>query len=1130
MKLKKLTIHNIASIENAEIDFDAPPLRGESLFLISGPTGAGKTTILDAICLALFGTTPRMASASRDSFLPSGANDPVTLQNPTQLLRNNSDAGFVSLTFEGNDGTNYESLWSVRRKRTSSLDKPKWSLTNLDTNEYYEKKNDIDSMVQSLLGVGFSDFMKTTMLAQGEFAQFLKSGDKEKASILQGLSGDDLYERIGRKIFEVSKEKREAKALHLAKMEAYRLLPEEEVAQMQTEREAAQKRSDELLLSQKNAHAKAEWIRKQRENQSALAEKEQLLLLLENRKQTFEFQQETKAIATWTLTAPARNWTKTMQEKRAQLAFEEQKNGDFYRRFSLACAGAEGLRQRIGENEKSLLGLTRELENCADGQQKMALHSDTIVEKMATAHSARQRSVGLTQDIERLENSLPQLQAVFAEAEKSWVAEKARDEEFQKRIDAEDEKIGAIDPQGDLLNVSALWNDLFSKLKSFKERLNVLEMARRDVAEVAQSLETERRKVVQLQADEAQASEAYAKADLVYRAAAKAVNDMAKELRRGLREGDACPVCGQTIQTLFSDEHFQSVLAAPEKERQACEAAWQARRSALDASKRLVEKFQTEYANKEKAEGKMETDCAAFSAEIVACYRKMSERLDEKCLTTTTMLGEEIGRVGLRCDSLKTRMTQLLERQKAKSQLQTEKNRQSALVEQKKRVADEAKQRMENLIGEISKNREMRAQAERDEQAILRALDELMAVAQWQTAYLSAPEALMAEVKNFASKYNGWLERKRQLETELQSDQSNADQVEESMGELLRLTAWPRPEVEPQQMGSLMPALSKLQSEISSWKALQASLAGDIASQATNLQDFFAEHPEVNEEDVARLMERYSEAQIADLNREHQEVERNVAAHKSACEILRKQRAELEMNTPQFADDEAMRPAEYFQLLAVDLEKEREEANRKIGSLENELKRQAESEKTVKEMQAQLAVLSAEEARWEALNKLMGDAKGETFKKKALSLIFDQLLQKANKYLRNFDDNFELGKQGDFVIEVKDYRTNRNLSSTALSGGQQFMVSLALALGLADMADNSRSVSDTIFIDEGFGTLSDEYLVNVMDCLEKLHRTTGKRVGIISHVERLRERIATQIVVEGGKGSATSKVSIVGLD
>ena len=123
MKLQKLTIHNIASIEDATIDFEAQPLANSEVFLITGKTGSGKSTILDAICLALFADTPRLDGTKMQGDTKDGNAD-VTIKDPRQLMRRNTGEAFVSLTFTGSNGIHYEATWGIARaykKATGTL-------------------------------------------------------------------------------------------------------------------------------------------------------------------------------------------------------------------------------------------------------------------------------------------------------------------------------------------------------------------------------------------------------------------------------------------------------------------------------------------------------------------------------------------------------------------------------------------------------------------------------------------------------------------------------------------------------------------------------------------------------------------------------------------------------------------------------------------------------------------------------------------------------------------------------------------------------------------------------------------------------------------------------------------------
>ena len=240
MKLQKLTIHNIASIEDATIDFESQPLADSEVFLITGKTGAGKSTILDAICLALFADTPRLES-TRMQGDTKDVDTKVGIDDPRQLMRRNTGEAFVSLTFTGSNGIHYEAVWRVwrsRNKPTGNLQGKSWSLKNMDTDFTIEKDAEIRSEIKIALGLDFSQFCRTTMLAQGEFTRFLNSKDEEKAAILEKITGVDIYTKVGKKVYEVAGRKEQLFREALQKVEGTRTMTDEEVA-VRTEAMAA---------------------------------------------------------------------------------------------------------------------------------------------------------------------------------------------------------------------------------------------------------------------------------------------------------------------------------------------------------------------------------------------------------------------------------------------------------------------------------------------------------------------------------------------------------------------------------------------------------------------------------------------------------------------------------------------------------------------------------------------------------------------------------------------------------------------------------------------------------------------------------------------------------------------------
>ena len=257
MKLKKLSIENIASIERAVIEFDKAPLADERLFLITGETGSGKSTIIDCLCLALYGSTPRMNAAKKVTYGDIAADESLTTDDPRQLMRRGSAQASVELTFDDNNGTPFVATWEVHRAhgkvdgRLSKVARTLMTADGVTPEQVYSKKTDIDKAVMELIGMDVDQFFRTVVLAQGKFAEFLNSDENVKSALLEKMTGTAIYSQVGSKIYEVYVDKKNQLEIIEGQMQGITLLDEQErtamtdqIAQLDQQQEETKQRHD----------------------------------------------------------------------------------------------------------------------------------------------------------------------------------------------------------------------------------------------------------------------------------------------------------------------------------------------------------------------------------------------------------------------------------------------------------------------------------------------------------------------------------------------------------------------------------------------------------------------------------------------------------------------------------------------------------------------------------------------------------------------------------------------------------------------------------------------------------------------------------------------------------------------
>lgn len=354
MKIQKLTIHNLASIEDAVIDFDASPLRDSEVFLITGKTGAGKSTILDAICLALYADSPRLSRDQKNKHTIDTDNN-VGIGDPRQLMRRNTGEAFVSLTFTGSNSIHYEATWSVARARgkaTGKLQNKKWSLKNLDTDYTLNKDEEIKREMKVCIGLDFNQFCRTTVLAQGEFTRFLYSEDNAKAEILEKITGVDTYSKIGARVYELTNMRQQEWQKAQEQLKDIKVLSDDEVHECQTKLTDCTNQCKQLETDNKRLDDIIRWMEADTDLQEKIHSADSQYQSAARVVTQSEFKEKEQIVKQWNDTIEARGWLDDRNKaisRQQQLKQHLAQLSSTYLSITARLIQVEGMRDQLAE-------------------------------------------------------------------------------------------------------------------------------------------------------------------------------------------------------------------------------------------------------------------------------------------------------------------------------------------------------------------------------------------------------------------------------------------------------------------------------------------------------------------------------------------------------------------------------------------------------------------------------------------------------------------------------------------------------------------------------------------------------------------------------------------------------------
>lgn len=1243
MKILVIRTKNLASLEgNTEIDFTAEPLRSAGIFAITGPTGAGKSTILDALCLSLYGKTPRYLQAKEMGIEIYDVQGSTISQGDVRgILRDGTAEGFAEVEFLGVDGMQYRATWSVRRARNKaegSIQSDSVVLKNITSNtDIPGKKVETYKEIERLVGLNFEQFTRSVLLAQGDFTAFMKANKDEKSSLLEKLTGTSVYSEISKKIFEKCKyEEQLLRDLSLRK-EGITTLTVEEIKVLQTEQATLEinittlDKELEILTKEINWHQQlAELQIGLNKAQMSLQQTTEVQTqAIQRKEKLFQAEQAQKA-RTWT---DALHYTKKQQtEKTAALEtvreniskLQQQKEElekqllvsehDLLTKNKLLnhttplLEEAKKLDTLLSEKKEQLLKAKEEAENAsvkssqhqqslADHQTKLSTLSVAIKtledwkkDNSDSSAIAENRDVIISklQDAQKLLDSLQESAKTEEELRRKNKAKEVEKTGLEINLKSHQQEWEALKSKYDvqtkellllpidLLNLDksktdqvvhniiqaqAHWQLLYSLLTDF----GTLHQKRiKDQTDYQSKQKTLQQLFERLSIESIQKETS----DKLLQQARLAASENVEMLRAGLVDHEPCPVCGsESHPYALHNPQLENVLSTLEATHQANENAHLTTlrlHSSLDQEckslRQTIQKQHEDLNSKRTSLDLKKQEWEKFDTAKNIHTISDSEKADwiEKQLQKLTVKQNDL-------------QNKIQEHTHQKSQLEADKTKLEQLKESIDRIINQIKDNNNTLAIYSEQQTTISKEWERVSSSLgetQKMLNPYFISPDWMENWKTASAPFLERIVTFSKKWKENIEELQQnnhqhdiisatvKELEIQAKNIVKEVSEKAEYHSLQNEVYQefqkkrkmifdgkatadielqlKKEVTEAQQKSEDFKIKKQQLTIDSTKAntqkdeLLATL-GTLETEAltaiqkiqTWLDDYNHNHHQfLTKDELYELLSLHSDwidtertaLQIIDegvtkANSVHKERTDLLESHqqKILSERSVNELTELHHTTKSKTEENKRIKGE------INFKLQQDEANKgKIGDL-------------LKSITAQTSITE----NWSKLNDIIGSADGKKFRQIAQEYTLDALLGYANIHLEILTSRYKIERiPSTLGLQMVDQDMGGEVRTVySLSGGESFLISLALALGLASLS-SSRMKVESLFIDEGFGSLDPSTLNIAMDALERLHNQ-GRKVGVISHVQEMTERIPVQIKVSK-MASGKSKVEVVG--
>lgn len=1186
MRILKVRVQNINSLKgNWSINFEDPAYAAGGLFAICGPTGAGKSSLLDAICIALYGSTPRLGE------LTGSANEAMT--RGTGIME--SEVTFLA------KGVRYRALYSQRRARTradgrlqgSSIELSRWNNERGDWDILEAKyKKRFAELIEEITGLTFHQFTRSALLAQGNFSVFLKAKEDERSNALEAITGTEIYSRISQAVYE--RYKSENTALEHLKSEAGgvgvmadterqqtlsalceikakcaaledTVKAKEAVRDLVRERDAT---SETLEASQKELTSVKATIEERRRERHATEVARRALKIKPTHTALYEAQLRVQSARQQCEKLTGALAAADKEAGNAQSLLQEARiaSVDLAKAYEALLPVTQAVRAHdtaIAEHTKRIS------EKVAEKTREEALLKQSLAKTQAATSEIQtlsEEAVKLEADTNRSKREKAHQQA---EAELAVAVQATQDAQLalapaQTKIHSLQEKLSAVEiartkcAAGKTLQE---WTQLKTQTDARTAALNQLLQQLTAKAEKSRQIDNKKELLGKLQADWTVAKERYetqvkltdSLADTVealeQTAAMRSLVERLSDERAKLVDGSPCPLCGavhhpyaESRPSILSDDSqkldrtkkdwkdAQKSVTVFAKELAKLDGSIKAEQQALEELKKV---FLQELQAIESLAGQWSVSDTT-PADIRAVYEETREKAGA--------LTEKIKKLASLDDERNNLISSL---DLAKAQFETQS--QAVKTCEAKRTQAQA-----TLQSAQNENAQAAAQLLAARDGLARVCAGLIKVPATAAQAKAWSTKLQTEVDTFQTKRTRLATIGQQiavLKTTMQEQRRQQDAFDAKCTELATvitslenerslkqtertaLFGDKSPEAEEAALKNRRDAAlaltEKRTAEALRLKGLvnvtQGQLDAAEKQAASDTESLQAALSVWTQERTAAGFAEDSLWEAALLTAEEIDARQQTYARLDArCEELAKTARQAQEKLKQLASK--IEPTIELASLVGEIESLRESMNT-LTAEKGRLQGLIETDDAQKQRLAEkLDAIKAQEktlALWSRLNALIGSADGKRYRTFVQSMTFETLLHHANRALSKISQRYILKKDAvePLKLNVIDaFQGGVERSADNLSGGESFLVSLSLALGLSEMASRNVRV-ESLFLDEGFGSLDPDTLEDAMNALAAL-QSEGKMIGIISHVGEVRERITTLIdvtPVSGGR-------------